>query len=245
MELLAAAIAANLILLWGAIAAFLRLVPAPSPKHFLGLGAYATVVVSAILGLVLFTLQERQREHRADLARQMETVTHRLDELGSRLVQQLEEKADLTASEFEIRARLQHEKEGHRRTQEELAQREQALSAQEQHRREYQTQVDRQVQDRFQREEERYQQLGNGLDRQQAALENLQRQLNALQQGVSQAAAGQASLERLQAGMGGKLGDLAAAQQRQAQQMQELQTQLAVLARISSAVDSLYRWRKK
>ncbi|MCC7263307.1 MAG: hypothetical protein IT369_12380 [Candidatus Latescibacteria bacterium] len=245
MELLAAAIAANLILLWGGIAVFLRLVPAPTPRHFLGLGAYATVVVGTILGLVLFTLQERQREHRAELARQMETVTHRLDELGTRLVQQLEEKADLTASEFEIRARLQHEEEGHRRTQEELAQRDQALVVQEQRSREYQAQVDRQVQERFQHEEQRYQQLGSGLERQQALLENLQRQLAGLQQGLAQALAGQADLERQQAGMGPRIEGLGAAQQRQSQQLQDLQAQLAVLNRISSAVDSLYHWKKK
>ena len=91
MELLAAAIAAALILLWGAIVVLQRLVPSPTPRH--------------ILGLVLSTLQERQREHRLELERQMGIVTQRLDELSGRLVQQLEEKADLTASEFEFRAR--------------------------------------------------------------------------------------------------------------------------------------------
>jgi len=245
VELLAAAIAASLILLWGGIALLLRLVPAPTPRQFLGLGAYATAVVGAILGLVLYTLQERQREHRAELGRQLETVTHRLDELGGRLVQQLEEKADLTASEFEIRARLQHEQEGHRHTQEELAQREEDLNAQAQRGREYQAQVDRQLQDRFQREEDRYQHLSGGLERQQALLDQLQRQHAGLQQTSAQAAAGLAGLERQQSGLAGKFDAFGAAQQRQAQQLQELQTQLSALSRISAAVDSLYRWRKK
>lgn len=245
MELLAAAIAANLLLLWGGIALFLRLVSAPSRNHFLGMGAYATVVVGTILGLLLYALQERQREHRAELARQMETVTHRLDELGSRLVQQLEEKADLTASEFEVRARLQHEQEGHRRTQTELAQREEALATQEQHRREYQAQADQRTQERFQREEQRYQGLSTGLERQQALLETLQRQLAALQQGVAAAATGQAELDRGLANAAGRLEGLAGGQQRQAQQLQHLEARLEVLDRIRAAVDSLYHWKKK
>lgn len=245
MELLAAAIAAALLLLWGGIAALLRLVAAPTRRHILGLGAYATLVVGAILGLVLYTLQERQREHRSELEKQMDTVTHRLDELGGRLVQQLEEKADLTASEFEIRARLQHEQEGHQRTQQELAQREELLAEEEQHRRDYQTQTDRQLQERFQREEERFQTLHGGLDRQQTLLEALQRQLAALQQAAAQTASQQGSLQRQQEGMAGKLDALGSTQDRQAQQLQHLQAQLEVLARIRTAVDSLYHWKKK
>lgn len=245
MELLAAAIAAALLLLWGGIVTLLRLVPAPTPRHILGLGAYATLVVGAILGLVLYTLQERQREHRFELEKQMDTVTHRLDELGGRLVQQLEEKADLTASEFEFRARLQHEQEGHQRTQQELTQREELLAQEEQRRREYQAQMDRQVQDRFQREEERFQTLHGGLDHQQALLETLQRQLAALQQTTAQAAAQQAGLQRQQEGLAGKFEALGSAQDRQAQQLQNLERQLEVLARIRTAVDSLYHWKKK
>lgn len=245
MELLAAAIAANLILLWGGIVVLLRLVPSPTPRHILGLGAYATLVVGAILGLVLYTLQERQREHRLELEKQMDTVTHRLDELGGRLVQQLEEKADLTASEFEFRARLQHEQEGHQRTQQELAQREELLEEEEQRRRDYQIQMDRQVQDRFQREEERFQALSGGLDRQQTLLEALQRQLAAIQQATAQLAAQNTGLQRQQEGLAGKLDALGLTQNRQAQQLQTLQAELEVLARIRTAVDSLYSWKKK
>lgn len=245
MELLAAAIAANLILLWGGIVTLLRLVPSPTPRHVLGLGAYATLVVGAILGLVLYTLQERQREHRVELEKQMGTVTHRLDELGGRLVQQLEEKADLTASEFEIRARLQHEQEGHQRTQEELAQRERKLAEEEQRQREYQVQTDRQLQDRFEREEARFQTLQGGLERQQALLDALQRQVAALQQTATQALSQQAGLQRQQEGLDGKLDALGSAQSRQVQQLQALQAQLEVLARIRTAVDSLYHWKKK
>ncbi len=245
MELLAAAIAATLILLWGGIVLLLRLVPSPTPRHVLGLGAYATLVVGAILGLVLYTLQERQREHRLELERQMGIVTQRLDDLSGRLVQQLEEKADLTASEFDFRARLQHEQEGHQRTQQELAQRGQLLADEEQRRVDYQTQMDRQVQDRFQREEDRYQGLRGSLDNQQTLLEALQRQLAAIQQATGQLAAQHNGLQHQQEGLAGKLEALGSTQSRQSQQLQHLETELEVLARIRTAVDSLYSWKKK
>ncbi|MBI2505069.1 MAG: hypothetical protein HYW07_17770 [Candidatus Latescibacteria bacterium] len=245
MELLAAAIAAALLLLWGGIVTLLRLVPAPTPRHIIGLGAYATLVVGAILGLVLYTLQERQREHRFQLEKQMDTVTHRLDELSGRLVQQLEDKADLTASEFEFRARLQREQEGHQRTQQELAQREELLAEEEQRRRDYQSQTDRQLQDRFQREEERFQSLRGGLDNQRDLLESLQRQLAAIQQATGQLAAQNTGLQRHQEGLAGKLDALGATQNRQAQQLQGLQVELEMLSRIRAEVDSLYFWKKK
>lgn len=245
MELLAAAIAANLLLLWGGIVVLLRRVPSPTSRHILGLGAYATVVVGAILGLVLYTLQERQRENRLELEKQMDTVTRRLDELSGRLVQQLEEKADLTASEFEFRARLQHEQEGHQHTQQELAQREELLAEEEERRREYQTQTDRQLQERFQREEDRYQGLRTALENQQNLLEALQRQLAAIQQTTGQLAAQNTGLQRQQESLASKLDALGSAQNRQAQQLQNLDTELEVLARIRAAVDSLYSWKKK
>ena len=245
MELLVAAIAASLLLLWGGILALLRLVPTPSPRHILGLGAYITLLVGAIVGLVLLTLQERQREHRAELDRQMGIVTHRLDGLSERLVKQLEEKADLTASEFEIRARLQHEQEGHHQTQEELAQREQLLSQEGQRHREYQEQHDRQLQERFLREEERYQGLRSGQDNQQAALESLQRQVSALQQAGVQLSAQTSALQRGQDDQGRSFEGLGETQKRQNQQLENLQAELAVLSRIKAEVDSLYNWKKK
>ena len=120
-----AAIAVGMILLWGGIAGLLHLVELFERKHVLALGAYTTLVAGLVMGLVLFNAHERQKEHQRDLQDQMATVTKRLSDLSERLVGQLAEKADLTASEFEIRANLQTERSQHANTRATLAEQEQ------------------------------------------------------------------------------------------------------------------------
>ena len=121
MPIIIAAIAVALLLLWGGIIALLRMVDLFEPKHFLGLGAYATLVSGLVMGLVLYNAHVRQQEHALQLTEQMDAVTRRLSDLSERLVSQLAEKADLTVSEFEIRSRLQNEKADHKRTRVALA----------------------------------------------------------------------------------------------------------------------------
>lgn len=119
------------------------------------------------------------------------------------------------------------------------------LADEEERRVNYQTQMDRQTQDRFQREEDRYQDLRGGLDNQQILLEALQRQLAAVQQTTGQLLTQSTGQQRQQEGLAGKLDALASAQSRQSQQLQHLETELEVLARIRTAVDSLYSWKKR
>ena len=121
MTTIIAAIVVGVLLLWGGIVGLLKMVDMYERKHILGLGGYTTLVAGLVIGLVLFNAQVRQQEHARELTMQMDAVTKRLGELSDRLVGQLAEKADLTVSEFEIRARLQNEQADHERTRAELA----------------------------------------------------------------------------------------------------------------------------
>ena len=125
MSTIIAAIVVGVLLLWGGIAGLLHLVELFERKHVLALGAYTTLVSGLVMGLVLFNSHERQKQHQRDLQAQMTAVTKRLSDLSERLVGQLSEKADLTASEFEIRAKLQTERSDHINTREELAEEQQ------------------------------------------------------------------------------------------------------------------------
>ena len=121
MNIIIAAVVGGILLVWGGFLGLIRVVDMFERKHILLLGAYTTLVVGCVMGLVLFTNYERQKENRLELQSQMTEFSTRLSELSTRLVSQLEEKADLTASEFEIRSRLQNEQEHHKRTRNELA----------------------------------------------------------------------------------------------------------------------------
>ena len=67
MTTIIAAIAVGLLLLWAGILGLLKLVDFFERKHILSLGAYTTLVAGVVMGLVLFTIQERQKEHRRDM----------------------------------------------------------------------------------------------------------------------------------------------------------------------------------
>ena len=121
MATIIAAIVVGLLLLWGGITALLRMVEIFERKHVLALGGYTSLVAGLVMGLVLFNANERQKQHRADLQAQVNIVTQKLGQLTERLMSQLAEKSELTASEFQIRANLQKERSDHERTQQDLA----------------------------------------------------------------------------------------------------------------------------
>ena len=177
MEVIILAISVGVALLWGGVFAMIKMVDLFERKHILGLGAYTTLVAGMVMGLVLFTVYDRQKEHRRELQKQMETVTKRLSELSDRLVGQLVEKADLTASEFEIRARLQTEQEQHRRTQKELADETRELDKERRARAQYQQDQNRKLDQRFEKEEERYKEMLELIQTSRSTLVNTQKQL--------------------------------------------------------------------
>ena len=129
MNIIIAAIAGGIILIWGGIIGLLRVVDMLERKHIFLLGAYATLVAGCVMGLVLYTNYERQKENRQELMDQMNEFSSRLNALSARLAAQLEEKANLTQSEFEVRRDLQNERTNHERAREELANQIKANSA--------------------------------------------------------------------------------------------------------------------
>ena len=181
METIVAAIAAGLILLWGGALALLKTAERLESRHVLGFGAYATAVAGVVIGLVLFIAQERQRDHRRELQEQMKGVTERLGDLSEQLVGQLAEKADLTASEFEVRSRLQNEKAAHRETRDSLGdlnvrylELEAKLEKERRARLQYQEGQNRQAAERFRKEEVRYEGIREVLDLHRGTMEGVQ-----------------------------------------------------------------------
>ena len=248
MNIVVAAIVVGVLLLWGGFLGLIRVVDIFERKHVLLLGAYTTLVVSCVMGLVLFTNYERQREHRAELQEQMHEFSKRLSELSTRLVSQLEEKADLTASEFEIRSRLQNEQEHHQRTRSELATQldqnsslQDKLAAERSARLRYQTDTNSKLDERFQEEERRHKDLSEFHRR---SLSSLQKQLSGLQDELTKLQTRTTSIEAKQNSLLGTVNT--------GRQIQDLSTQkLDALARSQAAlyddltrtmaeVDSLY-----
>jgi len=253
VTIIIAAIAGGILLLWGGIVGLLRIVDLFERKHILFLGVYTTLVAGCVMGLVLYTNYERQKEHRRQLQNQMDEFSKRLQNLSERLVGQLEEKANLTASEFEIRARLQNEKKHHERTRSELATQlqeyaelEETLSQERQANRRYQSEQNRRLEERFQQEDERYRDF---TDVHRRTLQTVQKQLGAIQDDLSRLNTQAAALQSTQNSLLGKVNA--------AREVQDLTTQkLDALARNQAAlyddlnktmteVDSLYTWRKK
>ena len=115
------------------------------------------------MGLVLYTNHERQKEHRQELNNQMEEFSSRLNALSARLAAQLEEKANLTQSEFEVRRDLQNERTNHDLTQQDLDKQRQLngaleskLDAERKARLGYQQRINKSLEDRFNKEDDRY-----------------------------------------------------------------------------------------
>jgi len=260
VRIIIAAVAAGLVLLWGGIVGLLRLVPQPERKHVLGLAAYATLVCGGMMALVLFVNYERQRESRRELQAQMDEFSGRLTALSEKLVRQLDEKAQLTASEFEIRARLQNEIKNHQRTQAELDAKseeyralKQTLDAELASHQKYRDQVEEQRQQRHAQEEARYAGLRESLETQQRAVQSLQKQLSAAQESMSTLGGQIAGLQKGQASLlAAASSNHDAVQSRMQSLEKKLEEALAAQAKarqdldlMRAKIDSLYRWEKK
>ncbi|MEW6751762.1 MAG: hypothetical protein AB1505_12415 [Candidatus Latescibacterota bacterium] len=252
MNTIIAAVIGGIVLLWGGILGALRAVDVLERRHAVLLGAYATLVTGAVMALVLYTNYERQKQHRAELQTEMEEFSQRLSQLSERLVAQLEEKADLTASEFEVRAQLQHERESHGRTaaaldrkQTEYGELKQTLDQQLAQQRQYQAQVDQQLQQRAAAEDQRYRGLQQLVETQGRTLQGTQKEVAAVQEGVgrlqgqttSLVSKADASLHLLET----RTQDINQKIETLARNQATLQ---AGLGTVGGRVDSLYKWAK-
>jgi chromosome segregation ATPase len=251
-----AAIVVGILLLWGGIAGLLRLVELFERKHVLALGAYTTLVSGLVMGLVLFNAQERQKEHQRDLREQMTAVTRRLSDLSERLVGQLAEKADLTVSEFEIRARLQTERSDHENTRQELSDQQlqfdelqATLNRERRSRLAYQDEVNRKLEERFAEQDDRHRSIRDFLDVHQRLVQGIQKQLAGVQDDVTRANTKVAEIAAGQTNLLGRvtatreIGDLSS------KKIEALARNQAALyddlVRTMAQIDSLYSWKKK
>ena len=248
MNIIIAAVVGGIILLWGGFLGLLRVVDMFERKHVLLLGAYTTLVVGCVMGLVLFTNYERQKENRRELQDQMNEFSKRLSELSTRLVSQLEEKADLTASEFEIRSRLQNEQEHHQRTRGELATQldqnnalQNRLIAERKSRLSYQADINAKLNERFQQEDQRYKDFSEIHRR---SLETVQKQLSSLQDELTRVQTRTSSMETKQNSLLGKVNTTREIQDLSTQKLDALARSQAALyddlTRTMAEIDSLY-----
>ena len=255
MTTIIVAVAAGLILLWGGILGLLKLVDLFERKHILSLGAFATLVTGLVMGLVLFTIQERQKQHRLDMAKQIDAVTAQLTDLSNRLLTQLQEKSELTVSEFELRSKLQHERADHDRTRESLVTKggdydklEDAFASERGKQRKYQAAQNKAAQDRFQQQEERHASMQEFRDRHQRVTQNMQKQLAGLQGDVGKLNTQTNALQTQQNSLLGKVNATKQVQDLNAQKLDALARSLQALhealAPTITAVDSLYKWEK-
>jgi uncharacterized membrane-anchored protein YhcB (DUF1043 family) len=251
-----AAIAVGVLLLWGGIAGLLHLVELFERKHVLALGAYTTLVAGLVMGLVLFNAHERQKEHQRNLQDQMTVVTKRLSDLSERLVSQLAEKADLTASEFEIRANLQTERSQHTNTREELAEQQRqfeqlqaTLARERKSRLAYQDDINRQLEERFAQQDERHGSIKDFLDVQQRSVLGIQKQLTSVQDDVAKANTKAAQIATGQTNLLGSVTGSREISELNQQKIEALARSQAALyddlVRTMAQVDSLYSWKKK
>ena len=256
VETIVAAITAGLILLWGGALALLKTVERFESRHVLGFGAYTTAVAGVIIGLVLFIAQERQREHRRELQQQMERVTERLGELSDQLVGQLAEKADLTASEFEVRSRLQNEKAAHEKTRDSLGELnarylelEAKLEKERRARLQYQEGQNQQAAERFRKEEVRYEGIREALDLHRGTMKGVQTQLARIQDETTRLNKQVSGLSATQNSLIGKMNATAEVQDLNTRKIDAVARSQASLyrdiSRTMTQVDSLYRWKRK
>lgn len=260
MNVIIAAVIAAALLLWGGIAGLLRIVDRFERKHMLFLGAYATLVAGSVMSLVLYTNSERQKEHRRDLQAQMEDFSGRLNELSEKLVKQLDEKAQLTASEFEIRVKLQNEIKSRQRTQQELAAQieeyralKQTLDQELAAHRQYRDEVEQNRQERFAQEEARYRDLRDSFQVSQRALQTAQKQLSVLQEDLGDLNTQVAGMQKTQTALLARVNsNLEVFRDRTQELMDKIDTladsqsgSRAEIDAIRTRVDSLFKWETK
>mgnify|MGYP001197469635 CR=1 FL=1 len=166
MNIIIAAIVGGVALLWGGAFCIYKLSEKIERKHLIYLSVYAMLVASSVMGLVLFTNYERQKEHRQQLTEQMEVFSSKLNSLSARLAAQLEEKANLTQSEFEVRRDLQNERNNHAETKTALKKQievndtvQNKLSSEKEKRLRYQQEINQIIKDQSEQEDVRYNRL--------------------------------------------------------------------------------------
>ena len=256
MTTIIAAIAVALFLLWGGIAGLLHLVELFERKHVIALGAYTSLVAGLVMGLVLFNSHERQKEHQRVLQDQMTAFSKRLSDLSERLISQLAEKADLTASEFEIRANLQTERANHENTRRQLAETERekgqtraTLDRERKSRLAYQEATDRKLDERFAQQDERQLAIRDFLDVHQRAVQGILKRLASVQDDITKANIKAGEIASSQTKLLSQVTAARAVSDVNAQQIEALvRSQAALyddLVRTMAQVDSLYSWKKK
>ena len=249
MNIIIAAIVGGVVLLWCGAFGIYKLVESIERKHLLFLSGYATLVAGSVMALVLYTNYERQKEHRQQLTEQMEVFSSKLNSLSARLAAQLEEKANLTQSEFEVRRDLQNERKNHAQTKTSLDDQielndaiQNKLSSERDKRLVYQEEINRRIEDRSSKEDERFNKMTNTQERAQRAL---LKQLTKINDEISKLSTSSSNLTSQQNTLLGKVN--------MTREIQELFTQkLDALARshaalyddlnaTMAAVDSLYK----
>ncbi len=248
MNVIIAAILVGVLLVWGGFWGLLRIADPFERKHVLILAVYTIVVVGSVMGLVLFINHEQQKKHRAQLEAQMDKFDNRLSELSTRLIGQLEEKANLTASEFEIRSLLQNEKDHHKRTRNQLAAQidrtnalENKMETERKERLRYQSDTDRKLEERFRQEDRRYQKL---VDTHKRSLTSVQAELAPLNSALTRLQEQTATLQRNQQAIIDKIAAARETQTLSAQTLDALARSLSALSndfhQTMTQVDSLY-----
>ena len=248
MNVIIAAILGGILLVWSGFLGLLRIADPFERKHVLILAAYTTIVVGCVMGLVLFINHDQQKEHRAQLDEQMDEFSNRLSELSTRLIGQLEEKAKLTASEFEIRSDLQNEKEHHTRTRNQLATQidhnnalENKMDVERKERLQYQSDTDLLLKERFEQEELRYQNLA---DTHEHSLASVQAQFGPINSELARMQTQTATLQRNQQTILDEIAAAREAQKLSAQTLDALARSLSTLSndlrQTMTQVDSLY-----
>ena len=248
MNVIIAAIVGGILLVWGGFWGLLRIADPFERKHVLILAAYTTVVVGCVIGLVLFINHEQQKEHRKQLGEQMDRFDNRLSDLSTRLIGQLEEKAKLTASEFEIRSDLQNEKDHHTRTRNQLATQidrnnalQNKIDAERKERLRYQADTDRKLKEHFEQEDLRYQNLA---DTHKRSLANVQAQFGPINSELARMKTQTATLQRNQQTILKEIAAGREAQKLSAQTLDALARSLSTLSndlrQTMTQVDSLY-----
>ena len=186
----------------------------------------------------------------------MKGVTERLGDLSERLVSQLAEKADLTASEFEVRSRLQNEKVAHKQTRNRLGKLdarygeiEAKLEKEHRDRLQYQEGQNRQAAERFRKEEERYEGIREVLDLHRSTMKGMQKQLARIQDETARLNKQVSGLSASQNSLIGKVSSTAEVQDLNTRKIDTVARSQASLyrdmTRTMAQVDSLYRWKRK
>jgi len=255
VEIIIAAITVGILLLWGGVLGLVKMVELFERKHILGMGAYTTLVAGLVMGLVLFNSNEAQKKHQLNLQAQMDENSKRLSQLGERLVGQLEEKANLTQSEFEAIDRMQDTTSVLNSTRQSLSQQkvlaakiQQSLEVERQANNKYQDGVNRQLEERHQMEEKRYQDLYNSSQVQSRAIDNIQKKLANLQDETNRIKTQTAAMQNTQKNLLSTLNSNRQAQDQVAQQVGVIQNKLDTLSKTtnktSKQLGDLHKWGK-